>query len=362
MKLSIIVPTYKEKENLPKLFNKTFKVLKDNKIDGEIIVVDDDSQDGTVEIVNKYKKKHPINLIVRKKERGLASACIEGFKHAKGDILLVMDADLQHPPEKIAELIQAIKNGADIAIGSRHVEGGSLGEWNTFRKIVSKGAETLANFFFSETKNIHDKESGFFAFKKEVIKDTKLKPIGYKILLEILVLGKYQKVKEIGYEFGIRESGKSKLGLVVIFYYLSHLLSLLWTSRKLVKLIKFCFIGFLGVGVNLGILYLFTNLGLHYLISGAISIEASVLFNFFLNRAWTFKEEAKHIDIKKAIIKDHATRFIGILINFASLYVFTEIVNMYYLISMLIGIVFSTIWNFIGNLKWVWKYQKTEEN
>jgi len=358
MKISIIIPTYKEKESITKLFDRTLKILKDNKINFEIVVVDDDSRDGTVEVVNKYSKNYPVKIIVRKKERGLASACVEGFKSASGDVILVMDADLQHPPEKIPEFISALEKGSEIAIGSRYVEGGGLGKWSISRKIVSRGATTLANIFFGEIKNIKDKESGFFAFKKDVIKNVKLKPKGYKILLELLVLGKYKKVQEIGYEFGKRYAGESKLGVRTIFSYLSHLTRLLWVSGKFKKLIKFCIVGLLGVFVNLGLLYLLTNLGLYYLISGAISIEISVLTNFFLNRAWTFKEEATHVDIKKSIIKDHATRFIGIIINFASLYIFTEILEMFYILSMLIGIILSTVWNFVGNSKWVWKYKK----
>jgi len=356
MRVSIIVPTYKEKENIPKLFDRIFKVFKTNKISGEIIVVDDDSQDGTEEVVNKYiKNGAPVKLIVRKDERGLASACIAGFKQAEGNVLLVMDADLQHPPEKIPELINAIKNGTDIAIASRYIEGGSTGEWGIGRRIVSKGASGLANTLFKEIKNIKDKESGFFAFRKKVIKDVQLKPKGYKILLEILILGNYGKAEEVAYEFGERSEGESKLGVSIIFSYISHLISLLWVTGKLVKFCKFCIVGLIGVGVNLGFLYILTNAGLYYMISGAISLEASVLANFFFNRAWTFKEEAKQVNVGEAILKDHATRFAGVLINYACLYVFTEIFDIYYVLSMTIGIAIATMWNFIGNALWVWK-------
>lgn len=356
MIVSIVVPTYKEKENISSLFDRIFKVLKTNKISGEIIVVDDNSQDGTEEVVNKYiKNGFPVKLIVRKDERGLASACIEGFKKAQGNILLVMDADLQHPPEKVPELINSIQNGADIAIASRFVEGGSTGEFGLGRRIVSKGASGLANLLFKEIKNIKDKESGFFAFKKEVIEGVELKPKGYKILLEILILGNFEKTVEVGYEFGERNAGESKLGVSTIFSYISHLISLLWVSGKLVKFCKFCIVGLAGVGVNLGVLYLLTNAGMYYMISGAISLEASVLANFFFNRAWTFKEEAKHVSLGESIVKDHATRFAGVLINYACLYVFTEIFNIYYVLSMAIGIAIATMWNFIGNALWVWK-------
>jgi dolichol-phosphate mannosyltransferase len=355
MKVSIVIPTYKEKDNIPELFERIFKVFNNNKIDGEIIIVDDDSQDGTIEIVNKYRKSKPVKLVVRKDKRGLASACFEGFKIATGEVFLVMDADLQHPPEKIPDLINAIKKGADISIGSRYIEGGSLGKWPIGRKIVSKGASALANILFSEIKDIKDKESGFFAFKNEVIKDVKLKPMGYKILLEILVLGNYNKAVEVGFDFGKRSAGESKLGFGIIFSYISHMIRLLCVSGKLTKLIFFCCVGLIGVFVNLGVLYLLTSAGLYYMVSGIISIEASVLANFFLNRAWTFKEEAKYVSLENAIIKDHATRFFGILLNYVCLFTFTAVFHMYYMISMLIGIIISTLWNFLGNAMWVWK-------
>jgi dolichol-phosphate mannosyltransferase len=355
MKVSIIVPTYKERENISKLFDRIFDMFKTNKISGEIIVVDDNSQDRTDEVVNRYiKKGKPVSLIVRKNQRGLASACVEGFKKAKGDIFLVMDADLQHPPEKIPDLINAINNGADIAIGSRYIEGGGTGNWRIGRRIISKGASGLANTLFKEIKNIKDKESGFFAFKKDVIKDVSLKPKGYKILLEILILGSYNKAVEVPYKFGLRCSGESKLGFNIIFSYISHIISLLWQTGKLIKFCKFCFVGLVGVVVNLGVLFILTNAGLHYMISGAISLEASVLANFFLNRAWTFKEEAKQVYLGEAILRDHATRFAGVLINYACLYIFTEIFGKYYIISMTIGIGIATMWNFLGNALWVW--------
>ena len=355
MKVSIVIPTYKEKDNIPELFDRIFKVFNNNKINGEIIVVDDDSQDGTIEIVNKYRKSKPIRLIIRKDERGLASACIEGFKIASGGVILVMDADLQHPPEKIPDLINAIKKGADIAIGSRYAEGGSLGKWSIGRKIVSKGASGLANILFSEVRNIKDKESGFFAFKKEVIKDAKLKPTGYKILLEILVLGNYNKAVEVGFEFGKRSAGVSKLGFGIIFSYISHLIRLLCVSGKLKKFISFCCVGLIGVLVNLSFLNLFLSVGLPPEISGIISIEVSVLANFFLNRAWTFKEEAKNVSLESAIIKDHATRFFGSLLTYIFYIILFAVFHMNPMNSMLIGIIIATIWNFIGNSMWVWK-------
>jgi len=312
----------------------------------------DDSTDETPEVVQKLSDYYPVKL-VRRGGKGLATAVVEGFRNANGQILVVMDADLQHPPEKVPSLIEEVRKGADIAVGSRSIE-----KWGLTRRAISWGASFIASIMFSKAKMISDKESGFFALKREIIDNVELKPVGYKILLEILVLCKYDTVKEVQYVFGERMVGESKLGFTVIFSYLKHMASLLWRTGKLPKMIKFCSIGFTGAGVNLAILYLLTNYGLHYMLSGLSAIEISLLFNFFLNRWWTFREEATSTGLVKPIIKDHLTRVGGILINLALLYALTELLGMNYIPSMIVGIGLATLWNFAGNTRWVWKSEK----
>ncbi len=354
MTVSIIVPTYKERENLPELFTRIFAFLDRSGIDGEVIVVDDDSRDGTERFVTAYGRDRPVDLVVRRGEKGLASACVAGFRHATGDILLVMDADLQHPPEKIPELLAAIQDGADIAIGSRYVSGGSLGDWGIGRKIMSRMAASLASLFFNRVAGVRDMESGFFAFKKDVIQDVDLQPKGYKILLEILVLGDYTRVTEVGFRFGTRSKGESKLGMSVVVSYLAHLWHLLRVSGTLTKLGIFCIVGLIGVAVNLAAVYLLTEAGVYYLVSGAIAIELSLLTNFFLNRSWTFKAEAQNVGLPTALARDHVTRSVGIAINLGCLYLLTELAGLFYMVSMLIGIGLATLWNYLGNVRWVW--------
>ncbi len=354
MSVSIVIPTFKERGNLPELFTRIFAVLESEGIDGEVIVVDDDSRDGTEGFVHKYGRERPVDVVVRRDERGLASACVEGFRHASNDVLLVMDADLQHPPEKIPALLAAIEAGADIAIGSRYVEGGSLGDWGVGRKLVSRAAASLASLFFHTVAGVKDIESGFFAFKKDVIQDVDLHPTGYKILLEILVLGSYTAVEEIGFRFGERKKGESKLGPSVVVSYLAHLWHLLRASGRLTQLILFCLVGLVGVGVNLAVLYILTEAGMYYLLSGAVAIELSLLTNFVLNRSWTFRDEARHVGLAKALAKDHVTRSIGMGINVGCLYVLTEFAGLFYMLSMLVGIGLATLWNFVGNVRWVW--------
>ncbi|MDD5112007.1 MAG: polyprenol monophosphomannose synthase [Candidatus Altiarchaeota archaeon] len=229
--ISLIVPTYNEKENIAILVEKTFTAAKKAKLDLEIIIVDDNSPDGTAKRTEELAKKWPIRVICRKTERGLSSAVIKGFEQASGRILGVMDADLSHPPEKIPEMIQALNN-ADIAIGSRLIQGGGVEEWPLVRKLISQGATLLAR----PITNISDPMSGFFFLKQEVIEGVKLDPIGYKILLEILAKGRYKRVIETPYVFHNRRVGTSKLNTRIQLQYLKHLTRLY--SHRLQRLFK----------------------------------------------------------------------------------------------------------------------------
>ncbi|HID27715.1 MAG TPA: polyprenol monophosphomannose synthase [Methanosarcinales archaeon] len=226
MMISIIIPTYNEKENLPRLVNKIYKVLNCH-LSYEIIIVDDNSPDGTGVIADVLSKKYnEINVIHRNGFPDLSRAVVEGIKHSKGNIIGVMDADLSHPPEVIPKLIKPIlDNKSEFVIGSRYLTG-KIKKWTFSRKIISRGAIILARPLTS----VSDPMSGFFFFKKNVINDTELSPIGYKIILEILVKGNYKKVKEIEYIFKDREFGNSKLNYKNYLKYLIHLI-LLYTYK-----------------------------------------------------------------------------------------------------------------------------------
>ncbi len=205
--ISIIVPTYNEKENIRKLIPIISRNLKNYR--HEIILVDDNSQDGTARAAEELSKEYPVTVLKRKGKLGLASAILHGFRHAKGDFLGVIDADLQHPPEHVMDLSLSVMNGQDIAIGSRYTRGGKIRGWGIFRSLVSRGAIILS----APLTNVKDPMSGYFFLKRKVIEDIEFNTTGYKILLEILVKGSYDHVKEIPYSFKLRESGKSKLGI-----------------------------------------------------------------------------------------------------------------------------------------------------
>lgn len=219
MLISIIIPTYDEKENIKKLIPLLDECFNRNY---EIIVVDDSSPDGTADACRDMVKDYPIKVLERPVKMGLASAVVTGFYEAKGCIIGVMDADLQHPPEFASVLCKSIMDGCDIAIGSRYVDGGHSEKWGWFRRNVSRGAILLA----MPLTGVSDPMSGCFFLKKHVIDEIVFNPRGFKILLEILVKGKYNIIKECPYTFELRNYGKSKLGMKEYYDYLMLLLHL----------------------------------------------------------------------------------------------------------------------------------------
>lgn len=221
--ISIVVPTYREVENIRLLVTRIFRVMTSIGLVYEIIVVDDNSRDGIdVEVARLADEGHPVRIIVRLNERGLSSAVIRGFQEALGNVLICMDADLSHPPEKIPKLVEYLeKNDVDFVIGSRYVPGASTEEtWGVFRWLNSKAASLLARPF----TNIKDPMSGFFAISRKVFERAEgLDPIGYKIGLELIVKCSCKNIYEIPIHFADRKHGQSKLNLKEQFNYLRHL-------------------------------------------------------------------------------------------------------------------------------------------
>ena len=220
--LSIILATFNESQNILKMLNSIDNVLLSN-VDSEIIVVDDNSPDGTGTIVENYIKTKKnenlsIGIIHRIDKRGLSSAIIEGFNSANGEMILVMDTDFAHPPEKILEMLDEMQNNHyDIVVGSRFVKGGKTVGWPFSRKLMSASATKIARYILG--LNVKDSTSGFFLIKKNLIENKKFDAIGSKLLLEILVKTHGAKIKEIPYTCINREFGSSKFNTSIISDY-----------------------------------------------------------------------------------------------------------------------------------------------
>ena len=224
--LSVIVPTYMERESIEELINRIESSLKI--LPSELIVVDDSSPDGTGECAEELNSRYGnIKVIKREGKLGLSSAVLAGFQKARARVLAVMDADLQHPPELLSEMYVKIGEGYDLVVASRYVEGGKSKGLGLGRKIVSRSATALAHFLLPRTRKVRDIVSGFFMLRRSVIEGVELRPVGYKILLEIVVRGKYDSVAEVPYTFKPRRSGKSSLNLREVWNYMVHIWRLL---------------------------------------------------------------------------------------------------------------------------------------
>jgi len=351
-----VIPTFRERANIAPLVERIHKAL--HGVDYEVVVIDDNSRDGTEELVAELAARFPVRIIVRTDKKGLASAVVDGFGYADGRAIGVMDADLQHPPEVLPELFRALEDGADMAIGSRYVKGGGCEGWSLLRRIISKGAGFLAHLFLPSTRGIADPMSGFFMFRPKVIEGAGLQPTGYKILLEILVAGNPQRVAEVPFVFVTRTAGESKLRLSQQLDYLRQIASLMKRTGELTRFLKYCLVGASGVLVNMGLLWLLTEVGgLYYLVSSAFSIETSIITNFALNDRFTFPDRRSRGfgQFLRRLAKFNTVSLAGLGVNMAVLWTLTSVFGVYYLLSNLAGIAVATLWNYLVNFWWTWK-------
>jgi dolichol-phosphate mannosyltransferase len=255
-------------------------------------------------------------------------------------------------------LVSEVRNGADIAIGSRFVDDGAIVNFGLFRRIMSWGADLLARTLFRQVRSVKDIESGFFAFHKDVVARTHLTPVGYKILLEILVQGHYATVSEIAFRFETRAGGESKLGINNVVTYLRHILSLFSRSGEIYRFLEFCVVGAAGAVASLIVLHVLTESGMFYLLAGVFATEVAILSNFTLNRSWTFRDRGVR-GLKRvltALYRDHAVRFVGwSFLSLSALWILTSFFGLYYMVSGFIGTFLATLWNYGGNQWWTWE-------
>lgn len=286
--VSIVVPTFRERENLPHLVERLAALRERYALQLETLIVDDNSQDGT----EAWARDHApdwVRLIVRTENRGLSPSVIDGLRAAQHPVLVVMDADLSHPPEKIPHMILALESGQQLVIGSRYVPGGTTDDdWGFFRWLNSRVATILARPF----TNVSDPMSGFFALRKaDFKKAAELNPVGYKVGLEIIVKCGFENVGEVPIHFQDRIYGESKLTLKEQLQYLRHLRRLyIFRFATWSRVVQFAAVGASGVIVNLLTVTLLLVLGWGDTMALAGGIAVSVVSNFLLNRTFTFSD------------------------------------------------------------------------
>ena len=346
-RVTVVVPTYKEAENLPHLIGRLAKVREENGLDLEVLIMDDDSRDGSAELVAARPEKW-VQIVVRTADRGLSPSVLDGMKRAKGDVLVCMDADLSHPPEAIPQMLHKLADGADFVIGSRYVKGGSTSDdWGFLRWINSRVATLLARPLTSA----RDPMAGFFAFRRSTFEAGRtFNPVGYKIGLEFIVKCGCERVVEVPIHFEDRQLGKSKLTMRQQLLYVKHLRRLYtYKFGAWSQFIQFLTVGGLGTVVNLALLTAVLRLGVSAKPAVATAIVLSMCFNFVLNRRFSFGESRKDGWLRQFIGFMTACS-VGALINYAVTLLFMG--GSFALrpqLAALVGIAAATAFNFVAS-------------
>jgi dolichol-phosphate mannosyltransferase len=380
VEFSLIVPTYNESKNLAKLVEILTQLLNNYFHNNyELIIVDDDSPDLTWQVGLDLMPNHPqLRVMRRRGEKGLSTAVIRGWQAAQGEILGVIDGDLQHPPETLINMLEEMKNGADLVVASRHVEGGGVSDWGFMRRFLSRGAQMLGLLILPGViGRVSDPMSGYFMVRRSAIANYPMNPLGYKILIEVLGRGNIGSVAEVGYVFQERQEGESKVTWRQYVDYILHLLRLRSRGRvtklreklrvPVKRFLKFGLVGFSGVFVDMAIFYLLSDastLGWGLTRSKVIAAEVAVLNNFLWNDLWTFRDLAQKQSgwrkLIKRFVKFNLICLLGIGLNLIILNLLFNYFGVDKYIANLIAIAVVTIWNFWFNLKLSWRVTQTK--
>ena len=339
----IIVPTYNESENVPELAWR----LRASGYEGKVLVVDDSLNDETANAARKVD----FQVLKRTDKKGLSSAVIDGLSSLDGEVdkVIIMDADLQHPPEFVPELFRKLDEH-DFVVASRYVDGGDCDEWDLDRKVISR----VANLAARPLTGIKDAVSGFFGFRRSGLPNLDvLNNRGFKIMLELLVKGHWDSTTEIPYTFGVRKRGQTKMRFEQIRDYLFQLVSL-YLHRF--RILRFGIVGLSGIVVHLPILYALTEfVGLLYLWSAVISIICASTSNYFLNHLWTFQDRQEHIRNhflgwgKYQLVSGTTdVLYLGVLA------LLVELGDVYYMLSAGISMVTIFIVKYLVAKSWIW--------
>jgi dolichol-phosphate mannosyltransferase len=292
--LSVVVPTRNEEANVGPLLSRLSAALAS--IDHEILFVDD-SDDGTTRVIGAAAAARPrVDLIHRDgsdRAGGLSTAVVRGIHGTRGEFVCVMDGDLQHPPEDIPGMLAAARDGADVVVASRYIPGGDRhGLDGRGRRIVSRAAGAVARGLFSEARASTDPLSGFFLCRRQVIDGIEFRPVGFKILLELLVCVPGMRVRDVPLRFAARAQGTSKASARQGLLFLGHIRSLVLEVQGSARPWKFGAVGLSGLAILLPLIALLTAVeGMAPLSAFFLAYLPSLVWNTVLNRVWTFADQ-----------------------------------------------------------------------
>ena len=355
LELTVVIPTLNEAGNVEPLLEKLGVALAG--IEWEAIFVDDGSTDGTPDLLTRIAQKdRRVRMVRRIGRRGLSSAVVEGALASTTPIVAVIDADLQHDERILPDLYRAIaQDGNELAIGTRYAGTGSTGDWDDKRLKISRFATALASPIMKT--RLSDPMSGFFAVRRDVLLEAApgMSNVGYKILLDLVASSpRPLKLAEVGYTFGTRQSGESKLDEMVALEYVELLLDKTIGRFIPVKLVQFGAIGMLGVGVHLALLYATLIGGAPFAAAQATAVIGAMTFNFALNNRFTYRDrQLKGVAWFTGLLSFYAVCAIGAVGNVG----IGSLVYEHYhgwALAGIAGAIVGSVWNYVasGWLTW----------
>jgi len=365
--VSIVVPTFREAANIPTLAERIRTALSGSGIEWELLLIDDDSGDGSEAVVAELARRLPVRMEVRRAvPRDLSLAVLQGLRLSRCERVVVMDADLSHPPERIPDLLAALDGDCDMAIGSRYVSGGSFGRaWGLWRFLNSR----LATVLTLPLVNCSDPMSGFFAIRRRLLpgpgpEPSTLRPVGYKIALELMVRLQ-PRLKEVPYEFQDRDRGASKMGWRQRFDYLRHLHRLyLHRFGDLLRMLYFGFVGASGFIVDVVCYLCLQWLGLGHRLARFISFWPAVTWNWWLNRNLSFSGRS-HRPCARQWAGFVASSLLGFGVSYGTYIVLTAFVPVfsdYRLLALVCGVVLGGVVNFLTANLYVYRLHSDDKH
>lgn len=369
MKVVIIIPTYNERENIHPLLEALHARFIGMQHDMNVLVVDDDSPDGTADEVRAAQKHLPGIHLVEGRKAGLGAAYIRGMRHAmermEADVVFEMDADFSHKPEDVPRLMAEIDKGADFVIGSRYVRGGSIPDnWGLMRRMNSRYGNFVARYVAGISR-VRDCTAGFRAIRTSLLRDidlSRLRVQGYAFQVSLLNAAVTSKARivEVPVDFIDRAHGESKLGLSDIVEFIVNAWWIRLHSSRL--FIKFALVGLSGVAVNLGVFSLLCALGVNRFLASPLAIEISIVSNFLLNNSWTFRLRRTHDKVHIKGLKFNMVSLVALGISYSTFVLLTLLYpRLPPWIPQVAGIAPAMLVNYFLNSYWTFRQVPQEQ-
>ena len=370
MRIVLIIPTYNEHENIGRLIDELQGVFRALAHEMLILVVDDNSPDGTASLVRERQSRSPQVHLLEGRKRGLGAAYIRGMRHAldelKADAVFEMDADFSHKPADVPRLIAALGQGADFVIGSRYVSGGTIPqEWALHRRLNSRFGNLVARYV-AGIYGVHDCTAGFRAIRATVLRGIDMQSFrvqGYAFQIALLhaAVAAGAKVVELPVDFVDRRAGESKLGIKDIVEFFTSAAWIRFQSSKV--FIKFCLVGASGVAVNLGLFTALLASGINKFVASPIAIQCSILTNFFANNYWTFRRRNLTGALHARGLRFNVVSILSLAISTLTFVILSRALpRLAPQLVQLIGIVPATLVNYFLNSYWTFRDEGHEES